>query len=279
LSAIPTIGKGNDADKNNPARGMWSVFTPEMKDEYEQRYHRLEENHWWMRARRQICRGLVCRMNPKRDLRILEIGCSGGLLLRELRQQGYEHVTGIDISPAAVERCRARGIKDVHVMDAQRLTFENGQFDALIASDVLEHLSDDVQALREWRRILTPNGSLLVFVPAFPLLWSEHDEANQHYRRYRRADLRQRLHDSGFVVERSSYWIFSLFLSVLLVRLLKRLWRRKKGAVERPDLFKTPALIDWMLSLLLGWENWCLERGLNWPFGVSVMAVARNKPL
>jgi len=247
-----------------------------MTEEYEQQYRRLEESHWWICGRRQMVCQLVVRANPDRNGRILEVGCLGGLLLRQLRQQGYVHVTGIDISPAAIELCKARGIEDAHLMDAQKPAWADERFDVLIASDVLEHLVDDSQAIREWRRLLKPNGRFIVFVPAFPSLWSEHDEANNHYRRYRRTDLRQRLQTNGFILERSSYWNFFLFVPVALIRLLKRWLPRRKDATEQGDIFETPALINRVLLSLLRFENWCIGRGINWPFGVSVMAVARK---
>jgi SAM-dependent methyltransferase len=247
-----------------------------MKPEYEQLYYRVEDRHWWMRARRQIIGWLVRRVSPGLDSRILEIGCSGGLLLQEFRRAGLKHVTGIDISPAAIALCHERGIADAHVMDAQSPTLAGQQYDLLVASDVLEHLPDDALALAAWNRLLKPGGRLFVFVPAFPLLWSEHDEANRHFRRYRRPGLRQRLESQGFVVERASYWNFSLFLPVLALRLAKRLLPRRAAAPERPDLYEVPGPLNAALGLLLGLENRCLASGVNWPFGVSVMAVARK---
>jgi SAM-dependent methyltransferase len=205
------------------------------------------------------------------------MGCSGGPLIQQLHADGYRRVTGIDISPAAIALCRQRDLVDTYVMDAQKLSFPDGRFDVITASDVLEHLADAPGAIREWRRLLKPGGVLIVFVPAFQFLWSEHDEANKHYRRYRRAELRQLLAANALVVERSSYWNSLLFFPVALVRLLKRCLPQKRASDEG-DLFVVPKVINRMLTWLLRRENGWLRRGGNFPFGVSVLAVAR-KPI
>lgn len=245
-----------------------------MKKEYEAQYHRLEEEHWWFQARRHIVRALVLQANADRGCRILEIGCSGGPLVQQLHADGYRHVTGIDISPDGIGICRQRGLTDTHVMDAQKLSFADESFDIITASDVLEHLADAPQAVREWKRVLKPDGQLIVFVPAFQFHWSEHDEANRHFKRYRRPELCQLLAENDFLLVRSSYWNFLLFWPVSIVRLIRRL-RPNREAV-RGDIQPTAALLNRALIWLLRGENSLLLRGLNFPVGVSVMAVGRK---
>jgi SAM-dependent methyltransferase len=248
-----------------------------MKKEYEEQYHRLEENHWWFRGRRNLVHSLVVQANPDRQCRILEMGCSGGPLIQQFQADGYAQVTGIDISPEAIELCKQRGLADTHIMDAQQLTFADEQFDVITASDVLEHLADAPRAIREWHRLLKPGGLLIAFVPAFQFLWSEHDEANKHYKRYRAPEIEQLLRENGFVVERRGYWNFSLFFPVTLVRLLKRLLPRHRKEATEGDLFAVPALLNNSLTWVLGCENRWLRWGRNFPFGISVMAIGRRR--
>jgi SAM-dependent methyltransferase len=247
-----------------------------MKKEYEAQYHLLEEKHWWFLGRREIVHSLVLQIKADRNCHLLEIGCSGGPLLKQLQADGYGHVTGIDISPDAIELCRQRGLTDAQVMDAQKTSFGDGSFDVIIASDVLEHLADAPQALQEWHRLLRPGGMLIVFVPAFMFLWSRHDEVNNHFRRYHRSELKRLLAQYGFVVERSSYWNFSLFLPVALVRLVKRSFRGSPSTVAHGDLGKPSAVINWLLFTLLRFENRLIYAGVNWPWGVSVMALGQK---
>src|SRR5882724_6495454 len=122
-----------------------------MNIDFEKNYHRLEEKHWWFRGRRQIVINFVGQSKIPPGSRVLEVGCSGGPLISELNRAGYQAVTGIDISSDAVTLCRKRGLPDTHVMDAQKTSFDNEQFDMIIASDLLEHLEREEQALEEWR--------------------------------------------------------------------------------------------------------------------------------
>ena len=248
-----------------------------MQTAYEERYHQLEARQWWFVARRHILRNLVQRESPDRRSRILDLGCSGGELLKELLDDGYPSASGIDLSFEAVALCRAAGLR-VDRMDAQLLDFPNATFDVLIASDVLEHIQDDQQALQEWGRVLKPGGLLMVFVPAYMFLWTEHDEANMHYRRYRRMELARLLRANGFLVERSSYWNTLLFPPVAVIRLWRRWCSGKSDSGDKGDLIEPAPRVNALLTALLHAENHLLCFGLNWPVGVSVMALAR-KPL
>ena len=107
-------------------------------------------------------------------------------------------------------------------MDAQAPDFPDANFDIIVASDVLEHISDQDSVAREWFRMLSPGGILIALVPAFMALWSSHDEANQHRKRYRLHELRQCLEASGFEAQRASYWNFLLFVPAAMVRMLQR---------------------------------------------------------
>ena len=209
-----------------------------MDPHYEQHYHELEDRQWWFVARRQIVFQLVQQLGLSPHARILEIGCSTGPFLSQLREAGYRQLSGIDISAAAIAGCHARGLHDCHVMDATQLDFADQSFDLVIASDVLEHLEQDQQAAQEWLRVLVPGGRLILFVPAFQCLWSRHDEVNHHFRRYTRRHLVRVLRTAGWDVERSSYWNAALLPAVALVRWAGRLWDRlrpNKAAQDSPN--------------------------------------------
>ncbi len=249
-----------------------------MQDEYEKQYHKIESYHWWFVGRRQIVYDLALRANANRGCHILEIGCSSGQFLIQLRKHGCQNIMGIDISEKAVKLCREAGLP-AKVMDAQRLDFPDGCFDLITASDVLEHLADEKGALQEWCRVLKPGGRLVVFVPAFMFLWSKHDVANKHYRRYRLDELKKALAENGFIIERSSCWNFFLFPPVALVRSLKRLLRGDQFSQDERtgDLFIPPKMLNALLLMILRVENWFfIKGGVNWPFGVSAMALARR---
>jgi len=247
-----------------------------MQEGFETTYHAVEERHWWFTGRRALVRQLVRRASTGCDARILEIGCSGGPLLQQLRRDGFSNLTGIDISRDAIAVCAKRGVPNVFVMDAQHLEYPAESFDVITASDVLEHLADAPTALREWHRALRPGGKLIVFVPAFMFLWSQHDVANQHKHRYTTSELRVALQQAGFAVERLAYWNFLLFAPAALVRLMKNLVSRPASATGQGDLKQTSKPLNALLQFILNIENRLLLAGLNFPFGISAWAVARK---
>ena len=246
---------------------------------YEAKYHQLEEEHWWFASRRDAVYDLIKQLKLPISAAVLEIGCSGGPLMQRLRAAGYTDLTGIDVSVPAIELAQARGVPNVSVMDGAALTFGDARFDLVIASDVLEHIEDEVRALREWTRVLKPGGQLLVFVPAHAYLWSEHDVVNHHFRRYSRQDLTAAIQRAGLSVERSSFWNTAMYFPTAALRLGRRLVSgpvspvKKAGATGDLHHFAGPAN-----TLLLQWvkfENRLL-RHLNLPLGVSVFALAQK---
>lgn len=244
---------------------------------YEAKYHQLEEQHWWFTSRRNTVFDLVQRMNLPPDTRILEIGCSGGPLQFMLRKAGFQHVTGIDVSEPAIALAKHRGLTDVHLMDGAHLKFPDASFDLVIASDVLEHIENDAQATREWARVLRPGGQMVVFVPAFQQLWSQHDVVNHHFRRYTGKDLRQVLEAARLHVSRVSFWNMALVFPTALMRMVqRRLTPPTKPTDGGGDLHGLPGPLNNLLSLWLRGENALLRR-LNFPVGVSVFAVAQKK--
>jgi SAM-dependent methyltransferase len=244
-----------------------------MDPAFEERYLRVEETQWWCRARRDFVRRLVHESAPDRCARILEIGCSGGVLLQQLSDDGYHNVQGVDISVSAVSAARARNVQNVAVMDASSLTFDNNSFDFVIASDVLEHLKSSIEALTNWRRVLAPAGKLIVFVPAFQFLWSSHDEANRHFRRYSARQLRDELNRAGFAVQRLSYWNALLTVPGFMLQMAERAFGRSTRGSDTGGLVQPPAAVNELLYRTIALENLAL-RHIDLPFGTSVFAVA-----
>lgn len=247
-----------------------------MNKDFEKLYHQVEDAHWWFVARRALVKHLVRLAAPAGASAVLEIGCSGGPLMQQLRDDGYTNVTGIDVSPEAIALCRERNLGNVHVMDAQQPDFPPASFDVITASDVLEHLADAPRALAAWCRLLRPAGTVIVFVPAFQFLWSGHDDVNRHFHRYRASELASLLQAAGFEVQRQGYWNFFLFLPVLCVRFVKRI---AAGASKNPpvgDIKPVPTLLNSLLIRLLQLENRLILAGLNFPWGISAMVIARK---
>src|SRR5438067_3651778 len=184
-----------------------------MEDALYDEFAQLGEDHWWFRGRRDVVRGVLAQQlgAPNGGLELFEVGCGTGAMLEILYPYGT--VGAIDMSAQAVEHCRQQhpGVADVHVGRVPDDLPAPGTVDVIAAFDVIEHIDDDVGALRSIRAALRPGGRLVCTVPAFQFLWSAHDVVNHHHRRYRKRLLTTRLREAGFELERVSYfnsWLF-----------------------------------------------------------------------
>jgi SAM-dependent methyltransferase len=226
--------------------------------------------HWWYRGRLRIVLQEVQRLRLRPGARILDAGCGSGAVLDELARLG--DVAGVDVSPIAVERARARGHLEVLWANVDRLPWPDGSFDLVTCLDVLEHTPDDVSVLKELHRVTRPGGHVLLTVPAYPGLWSAHDELNHHFRRYLRRDLSSVARRAGLLLERDTHFNAVLLPPAAVVRLAAR--RRK----TRSDLTLSPRALDPLLELPLRFEAALLRHGLTLPFGLSVAATYVRPP-
>ncbi len=237
-----------------------------------ERVFELDQVYWWFVATRDaIADALVHAGWLGPDVRVLDVGCGSGAMLDRLSQTSP--CTGVDLVPDCVRHTLAKGHARVANADAGRLPFPDGSFDLLLATDVIEHCPDDAAVLAEFRRVLAPGGRLLVSVPAFSFLWSHHDEAVDHYRRYRRGPLRERLRAAGFRVSRDTYFTSYLFPLLAVLRPLQRLLPRQ-GPVEA-DYVPVPDGLNRLLIAVGAAEAWLLRR-VSLPFGVSLLALAER---
>jgi SAM-dependent methyltransferase len=216
--------------------------------------------------------------NEDKSSNILEIGCSGGLLYSMLVKNGFSSLTGIDISENAINLCKERGLTNTYVMDGANTEFEDDKFDIIIASDVLEHIHDDKSAIHEWKRILKPNGKLILFVPALNSLWSNRDVVNHHYRRYGKNELKCLIQGEAFIVENLSFWNFTSFFPVIILnKIAKKFSHQSKDNTEDlSDSYSIPSFLNFILLIILRIENWFQNR-IKFPIGVSLFAICKSK--
>jgi SAM-dependent methyltransferase len=230
--------------------------------------YELEDRHWWFRSRRRVVRALLEHAELGPAPRILDAGCGTGRNLVEYASLGA--VEGVDFSADAVEFCRLRGLEGVRQAALERLPFEADRFDLIVATDVIEHLDDDRVALAELGRVAAPGGRLVVTVPAYAWLWSQHDESMHHRRRYSERGLSEALEASGWEPQVRTYFFTALLPGVAAVRLLRRLRRTE---TPRSDMTLAPAFLGHLLELPSTGEAKLIERGVRLPAGVSVGVV------
>ena len=234
--------------------------------------HELEDRHWWYRGRRRIIDVLMRRLELPPGVEILDAGCGSGRNMVELARAGT--VTGIEISDASVARARERGIGEVVQCSITEVPLADDRFDLAVCLDVIEHIEDDLGALRELLRVVRPGGTLLVTVPAYQWLWSEHDVINHHKRRYTRKTLSAVAEQAGWETARTTYFNGCL----LPVAIVHRRLARPAHLVDEPvsDLERTPERLNSLLEWPLRFEALLIARGLRIPVGLSLAAVFRK---
>jgi SAM-dependent methyltransferase len=234
----------------------------------------LQEEHWWFVARRDVIKSVINMQVPQGSTsKILEIGCGVGGNVGLLSQSGQYR--GIDMHKPAIDYCSEKypqfEFQCTRVEDIPQ-EFNSNKFDSIYLLDVLEHIDDQVAILKSAQNYLTPSGKILVTVPAFEFLWSPHDDFVHHVRRYTKAGLKKVLEDSGYRVERISYFNSILFPLALIQRLGMRLLNRKLST----HLSTPPTVVNWLFKVTFAQEAWILKR-TNLPVGLSIIAVVSPK--
>jgi SAM-dependent methyltransferase len=238
---------------------------------------RVETTHWWYAGRRAVVFDQLVRLLPRSGSpRLLDIGCGTGFNLEQVRALGVRDAVGLDLSAKALTFCRERGLANLVRGDAARPPFADRTFDIVLALDLIEHVEDDRAALSGLWRVLKPGGRLIVFTPAFQFLWSAQDRVSHHFRRYTARELKSKLITAGYTVDKLSYANTLLFPVVWGGRALLRLSGRSDDVSSENELH--PQWTNRMLAGVFAAER-PLLRLMNFPFGVSLLAVAARPPV
>lgn len=242
-----------------------------MDRDYELQTHQAEDRHWWYRGRRTVLEGVIAGLGLTEGARILDAGCGSGRNMVELARHGT--VTGVELSEMSVTLARERNAGEVIAGSVLEMPFPDDSFELAVSLDVIEHLEDDLTALKELRRTVAPGGSLLVTVPAYQWLWSGHDEINHHHRRYTRRSLQRVAEAAGWQQARTTYFNSLLLPAAIVLRVLDRL--STKTTESSLDLWVPPEPLNWLLERPLAIEAALIKRGVRIPAGLSLLAVFR----
>lgn len=234
-----------------------------MEPEYARQYRDLYTRHWWWRAREAAILEVLGRhITSRARLRILDVGCGDGLFFDRLAEfgdvEGVEPDEGL-VNPQGQHQPRIR----IAPFDANFRSTEC--YSLILMLDVLEHLDNPGEALSHAYSLLTPSGALLLTVPAFQLLWTNHDALNHHRVRYRRRTMRPLLRQAGFAVLEERYWYQWTCPAKLAIRLVENVFRRPPAVARVP-----PAWINRPLYWISRMEQQTLG-AIGTPFGSSLM--------
>jgi SAM-dependent methyltransferase len=228
----------------------------------------VEDGHFWFEERNNLISWAMKQYAPDCHS-FLEVGCGTGFVLRRIAEDFPQaNMTAVEYYepalPFARQRCPRATISQA---DITNLPFDS-EFDVVGCFDVLEHIPDDLAALRNLKKALKPGGFLLVSVPQHPWLWSEQDEHACHQRRYTRKELTAKADSVGL---RTIFATSYVSLPVLLM-LLRKIRYRKRAQAEGPSLveFQVSPLINRGMRAVLGLERGLVAVGISWPVGGSL---------
>lgn len=244
------------------------------RDEYAVMFQ-VEDDYWWYRGLRALVQSVLARYAP-RGAMILDAGCGTGANLQML--QSYGHAIGIDISEQAIAFCRARGIPPDRAFRASlnELPFPDRLFDLVVSFDVICNIPDDVAAFTEIGRVLKPGGRLVTQLPAYQWLWSTHDVAVGHQRRYSSRELRSKVSRAGLEIERITHTNVIFLPLVIARRFAQRPHLNGERAVSSDLATPLPRVLNESLGAIAVAEMRALAQ-MDFPVGVSVLVVAKKR--
>ena len=227
----------------------------------------LDDRHWWYRARRRILAELIRReVHPAADARILEIGCGTGHNLAML--SGFGHVDGLELDDEAAALSEKRLGRVIIRSPLPELDGVSNDYDLIGAFDVIEHIDDDHAALAAIATRLKPGGKFMMTVPAHPWMWTAHDVANHHKRRYSKRALRALVEGSPLRLDKIGYFNSLLFPLAIVERAASKLRGKDDGNVSLP-----PRPLNNLFEAVFASERYLVGR-LPLPPGLSLFAVA-----
>jgi SAM-dependent methyltransferase len=235
-------------------------------------FFKIQKKHWWFVTKKDIVLDTIARHQSKcSDTKVLDIGCGSGLMLGALENVG--ETFGMDMSDEAISFSKEifSGRVEKGFLPDQ-IPYPEDFFTLITALDVIEHIDEDVDALKALRSCLTAHGKAIITVPAYMFLWSAFDDMNEHKRRYTLGDLDAKLVRAGFEIEKITYFNTILFPIVFIVRMLNNVLKRNgESDVDMPN-----RSLNFILQKIFSVEKYLL-RFINLPFGVSLLAVVRKK--
>tara|TARA_B100000427_G_C15402443_1_gene548281 strand:+ start:199 stop:939 length:741 start_codon:yes stop_codon:yes gene_type:complete len=243
-----------------------------MENKIFQKMLKLESSHWWFVARRKIIQKAINNLDLPRNIRILDAGCGNGDNLSLLSTFG--DLVAFEKNEYALKTAKSKKIGEIYkaeLPDKLPNTVKTN-FDLIVLLDVLEHIDDDSKSLTTVRKLMNNKGIILITVPAFQWLWSEHDVIHHHKRRYSKSELREKLDSSGFRIKYISYFNTLLFPFALVERIGQKIF-----SPSNPEILELPNnKINFLLEKIFSLEAIFMNK-ISLPFGLSLVAIAEKK--
>lgn len=251
-----------------------------MDKNYYKEYYTLERNHWWFKVRAKIILFLIDKSlsdYPNTTLKVLNIGAATGRTSEILSK--YGEVTSLEFDKDCCDFAKNNLNLDIINGSILELPFDTETFDLVCAFDVIEHVYDDFTAVTEMKRVCKNGGLIVVTVPAYMQLWSQHDVVNHHFRRYTKTNLLQLFNKIKLTPNFTTYFNTLLFLPIFIFRILGKLIPQKwvrNGAGSDATILSHNGVINKVMYAIFSVEL-ILLKFIKFPFGVSLfLSLTKN---
>ncbi|MHA1679660.1 MAG: class I SAM-dependent methyltransferase [Promethearchaeota archaeon] len=224
--------------------------------------------NFWSRARRSLISAIVQREvtnlweGNQHDLEILNIGAGIGEELECVKDLGFIHAIDVDTKALSVipkESCTEKKFGSI-----TSIPYNDGQFDMVLCFDVLEHVEEEAKAIQEVERVLKKQGLFIFTVPSIPMIFSSHDVALGHKRRYTMKRVKSLTCNFS---TKLFHWNSILTIPISIMRLIK------KGGKASEDVVDFPKAVNTLLYNILLVENKLLLKRITLPFGLSILGI------
>lgn len=233
--------------------------------------------YFWYQARLNLIKYMFGSVTqPGKNLKILDIGCGIGAEIGVLKNFGEITVLDVDAGALKIAGEKNPEIKII-LGNAEEYDLGENLYDAICCFDVLEHLREDEKILVKIKNSLKENGHLFFTVPAYSFLFSSHDVAMNHCRRYNKREIINKLTKTGFKILKINYWNFFFFPMIFVLRMFKKaLVKLYKKDALKSDARPINKYLNKILFLTLNFENNLAAKGINMPFGLTIYGIAKK---
>ncbi|MDB9820013.1 class I SAM-dependent methyltransferase [Candidatus Pelagibacter sp.] len=224
-----------------------------------------QKKHWWFQARKKIIDQIISSINLKKKKNILDFGAGSGVNLDMLRKHGLVDIHEQNKYARAVIK-KERKIKNLY----STLKIKKNFYDLILLADVIEHVKQPKELLKDLKKFLKKDGHILITVPAYQFLFSKKDKVLGHYRRYNKELLKTEL--SGFKVENISYFNTFLCIPIIIMTMLNKFLKRDyiKQVETTPNF-----ILNKLCYIIFASEKYFIKY-FNLPFGISIYVLAKN---
>lgn len=236
------------------------------------------ESSFWVRSRNRLFKNIVQdNLVATGKTKLLEIGCATGGFIQQIVENENLDITGSEIYLKGLLYAKKNlpHVAFIQFDVTQGLIGE--EFDLIVAFDVLEHIENDVAAIRNINQMLHKGGGLIITVPQHKFLWSKLDEILKHKRRYSRRELVTKLQENGFDIRHVTSFLFVLFPLMLISRMFdKGRDKSQPDEVALQQRVKFSNALNWVFDLFMRIDEVLIRLGISLPFGGTMVIVARK---